>query len=138
RRADRRTRALALDHRRRGPAGCRRGGVMADRDRIWTRIGTLQYTAMEHVAMRWPEPVARAIFRAYGYLTWRCIPSSREIVAGNLARVLGRPDHSELVQAATREAFALYARYWYDMFHARMTPADEVNKRFVMEDRDII
>ena len=98
------------------------------------RVGTLQYAAMERMAMRWPAPVARALFRAYGYLTWKFVPSSRAVVAENLARVLGRPASSDLVQAATREAFSLYARYWFDTFHVRVMPADELNKRFVVDE----
>ena len=98
------------------------------------RIGTFQYTSMEQVAMRWPKPVAAAIFRAYGFLAWRFVPSAREVVAGNLARVIGRPADSDLVQAATREAFGLYARYWYDTFRLRAMTLEEVNRRFVMED----
>jgi len=85
-------------------------------DDLRTRMGTLQYTSMESVAMRWPAPIAKAIFRAYAFLTWRFVPSSRGIVAANLARVIGRPADSDLVQSATREAFELYARYWSDTF----------------------
>ena len=99
-------------------------------DDLRTRIGTLQYTSMEAIAMRWPAPVAKAIFRAYAFLTWRYIPSSRGIVAENLARVIGRPADSELVQSATREAFELYARYWYDTFRMRVTSKEEINRRF--------
>jgi len=98
-------------------------------DDLRTRIGTLQYTSMEAIAMRWPAPVAKAIFRAYAFLTWRYIPSSRGIVAENLARVIGRPADSDLVQSATREAFQLYARYLYDTFRMRVTPKQEIDRR---------
>ena len=104
-----------------------------ERPDLRTRIGTLQYEAMKRVAMDWPSSVAKPVFRAYGYLTWRLIPSLRAVVASNLARVIGRPADSELVQEATREAFTLYARYWYDMFRLRVMTEDEVKRRFVLE-----
>jgi KDO2-lipid IV(A) lauroyltransferase len=97
------------------------------------RIDTFRYTAMEHLAMRWPAVLAKAIFRTYAHLSWRLVPSSREVVAANLARVIGRPADSDLVQAATREAFGLYARYWYDTFRLRATSKEELNRRFVCD-----
>jgi lauroyl/myristoyl acyltransferase len=99
-----------------------------------TRFGTLQYTSMERIAMRWPAPVAKAVFKAYGSIARRVAPGSAHIVADNLSRVLGRPAGSELVQAATREAFDLYARYWYDTFRSRVMTKEELNRRFVMHD----
>ena len=107
--------------------------TMEERHDLRTLIGTLQYTAMERVAMRWPPAVARLLFGAYGYLTWRLIPNLREVVASNLSHVIGRPPDSGLVQEATREAFSLYARYWYDTFRLRAMPEDELNERFVVE-----
>jgi KDO2-lipid IV(A) lauroyltransferase len=104
------------------------------KDDLRTRLGTLQYTGMERIAMRWPAPVAKAVFKAYGSIAWRVAPGARQVVARNLSRVLGRPADSELVQAATREAYDLYARYWYDTFRIRVMPKDELNRRFVMED----
>ena len=104
-----------------------------DRQDLRMRIGTFQYTAMERVAMRWPPLVAKVIFQAYGYLTWRLLPNLRDVVASNIARVVGRPAESDLVQAATREAFGLYARYWYDTFRLRVMPKDEINERFKVD-----
>jgi KDO2-lipid IV(A) lauroyltransferase len=104
------------------------------KQRLLSRLGTFQYETMERAAMRLPEPVAARLFRAYGSLTWRFIPSLRRTVAANMARVLGQPADSPIVAAATREAFDLYARYWYDSFRIRVMPREEVNKRFVMED----
>lgn len=56
--------------------------------------------------------------------------SERETVGGNLARVLGSDPDSDLVRVATREAFALYGRYWFDTFALRSMPWEEVNRRF--------
>jgi phosphatidylinositol dimannoside acyltransferase len=58
------------------------------------------------------------------------MPRERETVAGNLSRVLGLPVDADLVRTATREAFALYGRYWYETFALRTMPWDEVDRRF--------
>ena len=57
----------------------------------------------------------------------------REIVAANLARVLGHPPEHPVVRSATRECFRLYARYWYETFALRRMPVEEVNRRFTMD-----
>ncbi|MFN2544954.1 MAG: phosphatidylinositol mannoside acyltransferase [Actinomycetota bacterium] len=105
-----------------------------ERPDLMSRLGTLQYTSMERIAMRWPPFIATRLFRLYGALTWQLIPRLRGVVAGNLAHVLGQPPDSELVMAAAREAFSLYARYWYDSFRVRVMSKQEVNERFVMDD----
>lgn len=102
------------------------------------RFAYLQYSSMERVAARAPEWLAKLAFRVYGGLTFRGFPELRATVAGNLSRVLGRPPDDPLVQAATREAFALYARYWYETFHLRVMTPEEVNKRFVCDGIEII
>jgi KDO2-lipid IV(A) lauroyltransferase len=45
--------------------------------------------------------------------------------------VLGRSPESPIVQAATKEAFRSYARYWFDSFHARVIPEEEFLRRQV-------
>ena len=77
-----------------------------------------------------PERWGRPAVRATGLLAHDLMPGTRSTVARNQARVLGRRPGDPLVRASTREAFASYARYWYDSFHlAAMTP-DEVAHRF--------
>jgi KDO2-lipid IV(A) lauroyltransferase len=52
-------------------------------------------------------------------------------VAANQAQVLGAEVGDPLVEAATREAFDLYARYWFDAFRIRSLTRDDVNARTV-------
>jgi phosphatidylinositol dimannoside acyltransferase len=97
------------------------------------RIAAFQYGAMERVATTWPPRIAKRMFRLYGRVGFEYLGSMRETVAANLGHVLGRPPESEIVRAATLEAFDLYARYWYDSFRARVMTPKEVNERFVIE-----
>lgn len=89
----------------------------------------LGYRALERLAMALPERVGRRVFDALGCLAHRLMPGVRATVAANQARVLGLPPGHRLVRQATREAFRLYARYWYDTFHVRALPEDEVLRR---------
>src|SRR5436190_20238181 len=92
------------------------------------RLAVWQYATMERAGMRWPEPVGRAAFDAYARTIYHALPGLRRTVAGNLAHVLGRPAESPEVLAATHEAFLLYGRYWYETFHVRVMPQEEINK----------
>jgi KDO2-lipid IV(A) lauroyltransferase len=87
------------------------------------------YRALEQVAMALPERVGRRLFDALGRLAYRLMPGVRRTVAANQARVLGLPPSHPLVRQATLEAFLLYARYWYDTFHVRALPDEEVLRR---------
>lgn len=87
------------------------------------------YRALERVAMALPERVGRGLFETLGRLAYRVMPGLRETVAANQARVLGLPPAHPLVRRATREAFQLYARYWYDTFRVRALPDEEVVRR---------
>ena len=98
----------------------------------------LLYSSMERVAMKAPERVGKLAFSAYGWVTFHGLPKLRRTVASNLAPVLGRPPESMLVQAATREAFSLYARYWYDTFRLRTMSKEEIDRRFSLDGRERI
>ena len=76
-----------------------------------------------------PEHTARALFTRAGRLAYRLAPGVRAIVAANQAQVLGRAPDDPLVLASTREAFALYARFWVDAFHLTELTDDEVLAR---------
>jgi len=91
------------------------------------------YRALERVSMTVPEVVGLPLFRGLGALAYATLPGVRSTVASNQARVLGLDPEAPLVRAATREAFALYARYWYDTFRIRAFPASEVLRRTRME-----
>ncbi len=91
------------------------------------------YRAAERSAMRLPEGVGSRLFRSLGRVAHRTLDGVRATVAANQAQVLGLEPRSPLVRAATREAFDLYARYWYDTFRIRALPLSELDRRTRME-----
>ncbi|MBI4259208.1 MAG: phosphatidylinositol mannoside acyltransferase [Actinobacteria bacterium] len=97
------------------------------------RIAYRAYLLMERVAIGADERVGRAAFSLLGRAAHRLAPGVRATVSGNLAHVLGRPADSPLVRAATREAFDLYARYWFETFRARTFSEEEIRRRFHIE-----
>lgn len=89
---------------------------------------------LAHQVLRWcsstlPERTGRALFTRIGSLGCRLSPRVRAVVAENQAQVLGRPADDALVRASTREAFALYGRYWFDAFHLPRLSDDEIVAR---------
>jgi KDO2-lipid IV(A) lauroyltransferase len=87
------------------------------------------YRALESVAMSLPESVGRRVFSFAGAVAYRRAEAARATVEANQAQVLGAELDDELVGVSTREAFELYARYWYDTFRVRSMSRDEVNAR---------
>lgn len=87
------------------------------------------YRALEAAAMALPERVGRRVFEALGALAYQVLRGVRGTVAANQAQVLGMPRGAPLVRSATREAFRLYARYWYDTFRLRALTPEEVLRR---------
>jgi lauroyl/myristoyl acyltransferase len=100
---------------------------LGDRVAFMTMLAT-QWLGM-HLPRRIGLPAAQWYFRRL--FEWSA--PKREVVAGNLARVLGHPPDSPLVRAATKECFALYGRYWYETFALRTMPPEEVDRRFSLE-----
>lgn len=88
------------------------------------------YRAAERLAMSLPEFAGRRLFDLGALAAFHLAPGTRRVVAGNLSRVLGRELGNQTVQAATREAFRSYARYWYDTFRVRVVPPEELRARF--------
>ncbi len=91
--------------------------VLVDRETPKDRAVILAYRALGAISRSLPEHTARAIFTRAGRLAYRLAPRVRAIVAANQAQVLGRAPDDPLVQSSTREAFALYARFWVEAFH---------------------
>lgn len=115
-----------------------RDGVReADGDRRETpreRLAFWTYASAERLGAILPERVSRWVFRCLSRAALRALPGVRATVSRNMARVLGASDvHEPLVEAATKEAFDLYGRYWLDTFRLRIMPPDEVERRFVVE-----
>ncbi len=102
------------------------------------RLATFTMRGAEWLGMHLPRRAGIATARSFMRAQFRRSPSQRETVAANLARVLGHPPDSGLVQAATRDAFDLYGRYWYETFALRTMPTEEVNRRFSLAGREHI
>jgi lauroyl/myristoyl acyltransferase len=94
------------------------------------RLATLVLRSGEWVGMHFPRRTGLAAAEAFMRLDQRQGGARARTVAANLSRVLGHPMDSPLVRAAAREAFDLYAKYWYETFALRTMSIDEVNRRF--------
>lgn len=73
-----------------------------------------------------------------GEIAYHTMPDVRTTVTANQARVLGIEPTSRLAASAAREAFDLYARYWYDTFHLRSLSPAELDERTEVEGTDHI
>ena len=100
------------------------------------RLTYTAFAAVEKLAMALPESLGRPIFEGAGAAAYHVAGKARRVVASNLSRVLGREPGSPIVQAATREAFKSYGRYWYDTFHARVIPDEEFLQRQIFVGRE--
>ena len=97
------------------------------------RIAYWGYAGAQTLAQRLSESTGRRVFRWLAHLAHATLPGVRATVAANQARVLGQPVDAASVQAATREAFELYGRYWFETFRLPMMTAAQVGKRFDMK-----
>lgn len=92
------------------------------------------YRGMESLAMSLPESIGYRAFSAFGRIGHATMDGVRATVAANQAHVLGLPLDDERVRLSTREAFELYARYWYDTFRLHSLPPDVVDAKTDMVD----
>jgi KDO2-lipid IV(A) lauroyltransferase len=107
--------------------------VASEPPRMSDRLAYLMIRSAEWFGMRLPRRAGLALSRVYFSIHYSRAEKQREVVARNLAQVLGHPPDSPLVRSATRECFRLYARYWYETFALRSMPPEEVNRRFSVE-----
>jgi lauroyl/myristoyl acyltransferase len=95
-------------------------------------LGYWGYRSAEWLAMSLPERTGRRVFETLGRVAHRRLHGVRATVAANQARVLGAEPTDARVDHATREAFELYARFWFDAFRIRTMPEREFNERIVV------
>ena len=88
------------------------------------------YRSVAWLGRTLPEASGRRAFRRAGLLAFELAPGTRTVVASNLSQVLGRAPGDPVVRSATREAFASYARYWFDSFRFAIEPPEAVARRF--------
>jgi phosphatidylinositol dimannoside acyltransferase len=108
------------------------------RRRVVGTVTYLAYRMMHAVCPKLPTRSGRRAFQAAGRLLFRLAPRMRATVAANQAQVLGRPADDPLVQASTREAFAGYARYWFDTFNVLSWPDEAILEAFPFESLDLV
>ncbi|HYZ10396.1 MAG TPA: phosphatidylinositol mannoside acyltransferase [Actinomycetota bacterium] len=106
---------------------------MTEGERPSERLSYVAFAAAERAAMVLPEFVGRRLFDLAGLAAFHLASRPREVAAGNLRRVLGRPAGSPVVRAATKDAFRSYARYWYDTFRIRVMPDQDFLPRVRFE-----
>jgi KDO2-lipid IV(A) lauroyltransferase len=94
------------------------------------------YRAAGWVGRTLPERLGRRLYRTGGLLAHGLLPDVRRTVAANQAQIIGRPSTDPAVRASTREAFASYARYWFDTFHVVRDSDEVVRARFNAVDLD--
>lgn len=93
----------------------------------------LVYRFMSWLGQILPARSGRSSYEKAGRLFYRLAARARATVAANQAQVLGRPIEDTLVQASTREAFALYGRYWFDTFNVLGWTDEQVLDAFRFE-----
>jgi KDO2-lipid IV(A) lauroyltransferase len=86
--------------------------------------------AVEWLGMRLPRSMGLPLGELALKVQMRRNPAQRRTVAENLARVLGHPPDSPLVDRAVEECYRLYGRYWYETFALRTMRPEEVDRRF--------
>jgi KDO2-lipid IV(A) lauroyltransferase len=93
------------------------------------RLAYWTYRSAEALGAVTPDRIGRPLARIAGDLGARLLPGIRATVTENQARVLGVDPGTEIARVAAREAFELYARYWYDTFRVRAIDHDEIVRR---------
>lgn len=104
--------------------------MSSSRAELRGRVAFHAYRTVAWLGRTLPEHTGRLLFRWLGLVAHAVAPGVRATVAANQAQVLGRPVDDPLVKASTREAFVLYARYWFDSFHVVRIPFEELLERF--------
>jgi lauroyl/myristoyl acyltransferase len=96
------------------------------------------YRSLSWLAPLLPTRSGRSAYESAGRLFFRLASGVRATVAANQAQVLGRPVDDPLVQASTREAFALYGRYWFDTFNVLGWSDERVMDSFRFEGAEYV
>ncbi len=102
------------------------GRVPPAGDEGWrTRLVGMVFVAVWQLARRLPERLVLACGDLGGRLAWRWARGLRADVRRNLARVVP----ADRLDAAAREAFRSYARYWVESFRCADLDAADLDRR---------
>jgi KDO2-lipid IV(A) lauroyltransferase len=96
------------------------------------------YRSAERLARTLPERTARKLFELGGEAAYRLAPKIRATVLENQAQVLGRPVADPLVVGSTKEAFRLYARYWFEAFRVLDYSDRRITREFEMQGLELL
>jgi phosphatidylinositol dimannoside acyltransferase len=105
------------------------GAAVTARETPKQRLAYWTYRSAEALGSAMPDAIGRPAARLLGGVGARLLPGVYATVAANQARVLGVEPESALARLAAREAFELYARYWYDTFRVRAIADEDVLRR---------
>lgn len=106
---------------------------MSERESLRERLSFRQVAVASWLGRVLPTRTGRTLFGAAGGLAYHVVPKVRAVVAANQARVLGRPVADPLVVASTKQAFRLYARYWFDAFHVLHWSDEQIHEAYVWD-----
>ena len=98
----------------------------------------LVYRFMSWLGPLLPTRTGRSAYEAAGRAFFHLASGARATVLANQAQVLGRPVDDPLVRASAREAFASYARYWFDTFHVLGWDDERVLSTFRFEGVELV
>lgn len=98
----------------------------ARREGIRLRLAGLGWLLVWRLARLAPERVAVRAFERFGLRSWRRNERRRHVVRANLAPVVP----AERLDAAVRDAFRSYARYWAETFRMEDVTSAELDRRF--------
>ena len=108
------------------------------RTRVVETATYLVYRFMSWLGPILPTRSGRAAYEAAGRVFFHVASGARDTVLANQAQVLGRPVDDPLVRASAREAFASYARYWFDTFHVLGWDDERVAGSFRFEGVELV
>ena len=111
---------------------------MSLRAELGGRFTYWTYRLMVALCPLLPTRSGRRVFEAAGRLLYRIAPRMRATVTENQALVLGRPASDPLVRASVQDAFARYARYWFDTFHVLGWSDDRVVEAFRFDNLELV
>ncbi len=131
-----RSRVAGRPGRARLPRGAGRSHVSVPGETWQQTVAFHVYRLAAWFGRTLPEHLGHRVYRRVGLLAHDLMPGARRVVAANQAQVLGRPPSDPLVRASTKEAFATYARYWFDTFHVAVVSDEEMRERFHTVDVD--
>jgi phosphatidylinositol dimannoside acyltransferase len=102
------------------------------------RLTDLAYGMGWASVRRLPEPVAQALFRRIADRMWRRRVGGVRQLRTNLRRVVGNQLDDATLDELTHAAMRSYLRYWCEAFRLPSWSTDELIRRLVVHDEDIL